>query len=359
MIEPSAEPTRDIACIIHVHSTYSDGSASVEELIEATRASGRDALLLTDHDTLDAARGGWQGRHDDVDLIVGHEVTPRGGHLLVFGVDQEVRKKGRDEAAIAAAAREAGGVSFAAHPFSSGSEMADRYRKGLGRPHLWPGLDRGGTDGIELWSLETDSAESWRSPLEALAWMRDPESRLDGPPAHHLELWDRLCERRAVVAIGGLDSHARGVRLPGGRFFSPMSAERFFRMLGTYVQIPASTPQAFEPTRDALLEALRRGRCYLGIDATAPARGFRFSGDRGGETVAMGAEVEAGAIELHVELPHEGRIRLLRGGAEIASTQGRSLSHSVEGPGVYRIEARRRHRGRERCWILSNPIYLR
>jgi hypothetical protein len=31
----------------------------------------------------------------------------------------------------------------------------------------------------------------------------------------------------------------------------------------------------------------------------------------------------------------------------------------VEEPGVYRVEAYRRAKGRERTWIISNPIYLR
>ena len=36
-----------------------------------------------------------------------------------------------------------------------------------------------------------------------------------------------------------------------------------------------------------------------------------------------------------------------------------TLTHSVEGPGVYRVEARLHAHGRERTWLMSNPIYLR
>ena len=35
------------------------------------------------------------------------------------------------------------------------------------------------------------------------------------------------------------------------------------------------------------------------------------------------------------------------------------LDVEVEEPGVYRAEARRIAQGRERTWIISNPIYLR
>ena len=48
-----------------------------------------------------------------------------------------------------------------------------------------------------------------------------------------------------------------------------------------------------------------------------------------------------------------------RDGVEIAAGNGTSLEQRAEGPGVYRVEAYRDARGRERTWILSNPVYLR
>jgi hypothetical protein len=40
----------DISCVVHVHSTYSDGTATVPDLLSAAREAGADAVLLTDHD---------------------------------------------------------------------------------------------------------------------------------------------------------------------------------------------------------------------------------------------------------------------------------------------------------------------
>ena len=68
----------DVSCVVHVHSTYSDGTATVAELAEAAATTGVDALLLTDHDTLGALRDGWQGRRDGVCVLVGTEVSPKG-----------------------------------------------------------------------------------------------------------------------------------------------------------------------------------------------------------------------------------------------------------------------------------------
>ena len=73
----------------------------------------------------------------------------------------------------------------------------------------------------------------------------------------------------------------------------------------------------------------------------------------------MGAEATAGRRTLRVRTPADAKLRLLRDGVEIAGGLGRSLDTEVEEPGVYRVEAVRRAGGRERTWILSNPIYLR
>src|ERR1700748_239420 len=113
----------DVSCVVHVHSTYSDGTASVPELLAAASEAGAEAVLLTDHDTLGARRDGWEGAHAGVFLLVGTEVSPRAGHSLAFGGTHEIPHAGRSASEIAAAVRAAGGVGFAAHPFSDGGHM--------------------------------------------------------------------------------------------------------------------------------------------------------------------------------------------------------------------------------------------
>ena len=57
--------------MVHVHSRFSDGTATVPELVESVAASGADVLLLTDHDTVEAKHHGYEGWHGDVLLLVG------------------------------------------------------------------------------------------------------------------------------------------------------------------------------------------------------------------------------------------------------------------------------------------------
>ena len=107
--------------------------------------------------------------------------------------------------------------------------------------------------------------------------------------------------------------------------------------------------------RELVFDALQAGRCYIAVNSVAPAHGFRFEA----ADVPMGGEAEAGLRTLHVRTPLPARLRVLRDGRELASAEGTMLDVDVEEPGVYRADARRTSRGRERTWILSNPIYMR
>ena len=99
----------ELSCVVHVHSTYSDGTATVPEIIAAARRNGADAVLVTDHDTLAAQREGWEGWHGSVLVLVGEEISPPGGHFLAFGIDREIAHRGRSEREICAAVESAGG----------------------------------------------------------------------------------------------------------------------------------------------------------------------------------------------------------------------------------------------------------
>ena len=341
-----------MSCVVHLHSTYSDGTATVAELIDAAAATGVDALLLTDHDSVQARRDGWQGRHDGVFVLVGTEVSPKQGHYLAFGVDEEIPHAGRSALEIAEAVRDAGGIGFAAHPFSRGGHMlVPAVARRIVLPHGWPALDDPrGCDGVELWSLTTDAAEAWRTPAEAVRWMRDPETAVAaGPPAHHLRRWEALTARRRLPAIGGLDGHAPGIRVRG-RVRSPLSHRRTFNLLRTHLLCEGPL------TARSLLAALAAGAAWLTCPYVAPAAGARLWAELAdGAVVAMGAEGRAGPSVLRVRLPREADIRVVRDGAPVHAARGAALDLDVAEPGAYRVEARI-----DGCvWLLSNPVYLR
>ncbi len=339
-----------LPCVVHVHSTYSDGTATVPEILDAARTAGARAVLLCDHNTLGARRDGWEGWHGGVLLLVGHEVTPPPpqGHFLAFGLDREVPDKSRTGAQICADVVRAGGVGFAAHPFSAGSRMSAR----LAAPARWDALAECPEAGIELWSLATDTAEGWTSPLAAWRELRDPEGRLDGPPAGHLAAWDALGRRRRVPALGGLDAHQPGPRWRG-RVRSPMPNRRWFGLLHTVLELDDEPTGDLDADRAGVLAALAAGRALLACPTRGDPSGFGFSAGRG---LRMGDEAGVDGQELRVTAPLAADLLLLRDGRPVAAAGGaRELRARAEGPGVYRVEARRGGR----LWILTNAIYLR
>lgn len=344
----------DLACVIHVHSRFSDGTASVPEIVDAAKAAGAGAVLLTDHDSLEAARQDLEGWHGEVLLLVGHEVTTARGHLLVFGLEQEIEHRGRSELEICAEVAARHGLAFAAHPFSEGGVIPS-----IVRPHPWGALEECESCGIELWSLVTDTAERWRTPMQALRFLLDPLARLDGPPTEHLAQWDRLCRHRRVPAIGGLDAHQTGLRL-GRIVLSPMPHERYFKLLRTHVLLADPPVHDLRLDRAAVYDALQEGRCFLAVDAIAPAGGFNFCA-RGscGQLAAMGNEVSAGHWSLSASLPRPALVRLVHNGRAVVERHGLTLRHETDEPGVYRVEARITDGERPRLWIVSNPIYIR
>ena len=167
--------------------------------------------------------------------------------------------------------------------------------------------------------------------------------------------WDDLCRSRRVVAIGGLDAHQFGKRIGPFVPVRVMAYHRSFRLIRTHVLCEEPPARELERDRELVFGALREGRCYIAVDSVAPARGFRFEA----ADVPMGGEAPAGLRTLHVRTPLPAHLRVLRDGSEIAAADGTMLDVEVEEPGVYRAEARRTAKGRERTWIVSNPVYLR
>jgi hypothetical protein len=339
-------PLHDLTCVVHVHSTHSDGTGTVAEIAQAAARNAVDVVLLTDHDTLAARRAGEEGWHGDVLVLVGEEVTPKDrDHFLAFGLDREVSRN-QPAAGIVSDVVARGGFGFAAHPFSRGSPRFSRIR---GMP--WTDFDCEQIAGLEVWSFVTDTGEKLESLADVARFIAFPERLLDGPPAHNLAEWDRLCRLRRVVGIAGIDAHQIGIRVRERVPVRLMSYARSFRFLRTHVLCEEPLSGELEHDRAQVFDALRDGRCYMALESLGPPRGFTFSaGD-----LPMGGEAAFDGQTLRASVPRPARLRLIKDGSPIEERAGAELEHTAVEPGVYRVEA---HLG-ERTWILSNPIYLR
>ncbi|MFA1610400.1 CehA/McbA family metallohydrolase [Halobellus rubicundus] len=102
----------------HLHTVASyDGHATPERLLDAAERAGLDAVVVTDHDTVEGARVAKTLAADrDVVVVVGCEVSTADGHLLAIGV-HDAPEPGRPLPTTARAVRDRGGLAVVPHPF--------------------------------------------------------------------------------------------------------------------------------------------------------------------------------------------------------------------------------------------------
>jgi hypothetical protein len=335
--------------VVHVHTTLSDGGGTPEEVVAAAHAAGLDFVGITDHNNVDAKP--LEGIHDGVLVLVGSEVSTVVGHVLGLGLAEDpVYRFSRSGLEDLEDIRDLGGFSFAAHPFSSRDDLR------------WKGWDLPGPWGIEI--INGDSEWRRAGPRVALAAalyrVNAPWALLQGlnAPDQALEHWDEMLARRDVVGLYGADAHSR---LPITRSWALRypSYEALFSLLRTHVLLDRPLSGDATADREAVLEALRRGRSYIGLDALAPADGFSFTLDGGeGERWTMGERAIFGdgmRLRAGGRVPAGARVRVLRDGRLLAE-EPLLAEAPVPGPGVYRAEVR--VPGWPVPWAISNPISI-
>lgn len=104
---------------LHIHSAYSDGRASVEEILRVARRKGLSGIAVTDHNTLDGSRAALRisrSRYREMIVVRGVEIDTSEGHLIVLGVD-EMPVLGNTPEETIEEAHDLGGISVLPHPY--------------------------------------------------------------------------------------------------------------------------------------------------------------------------------------------------------------------------------------------------
>jgi hypothetical protein len=331
---------------VHVHTSVSDGGGTPDDVVAAAKRAGLQFVVITDHNTVDAKP--YEGYHDGVLVIVGTELSTTAGHLLGLGIGDPVFRFSGDAADGLQDVRDLGGVSFAAHPLSP-------------RPDFrWTGWDLPGPWGIEL--LNGDS--QWRAAggihllRMAAAYPLNAPYALAGSltdPADTLARWDAMLGRRAVPGVLGADAHQRMAL--GRKYALPFpSYESVFRLARNHVLLDRPLSRVAEADARAVVDALARGRSYVGVDAIAPADGISFVAEAGAERWTMGDTLAPRAglrIRATGLMPEGARVVILKDGKAAAEGQG-SATVDAAGPGIYRAEIRLD--GWDVPWVLTNAI---
>ena len=350
----------EITINLHMHTRYSDGSGSHQEIIQAALNAGLDAVIVTDHNVwVNGPQDYYRNGDHRVLLLVGEEIHdqarhPQKNHLLVFGADKELCTVASDPQRLVDSVQQAGGLSYLAH-------IIDPQSAVIKEPDLsWEDWQIQDYTGIELWNGMSEFKSLLKSRLHAIYYAYNPTRVASGPFPGALQKWDELLSSgKRIAAVGGSDAHAFQARLgPLRRVVFPY--EFHFRSINTHLLLHTPLSGEVELDRKSIYEALAAGRAFIGYDLPAPTNGFRFSA-QGKEAVAhMGDEISGQyGVTLQVRLPKPTDCRLIKDGKVIKTWQKReTCTHITSEPGAYRVEAHIHYKGRRRGWIFSNPIYI-
>lgn len=246
----------------HVHSVYSDGKLTPEQLAAGARAAGLDFIATTEHNTAQA-HGAWHAHAgDDLLVILGEEVTTQTGHWLALGInpgqviDWQYRVRDETNALRLDEVHHAGGICVAAHPhapFPSGMFMY---------PYE-------GFDAVEVWNGLWSSDLPWNADNEAALaeWGRSLAAAVQG--------W------RWRPAMGNSDTHLEG-----------------------QIGIPQTVVLAEQLSTAGILTGIRAGRSWIAESAAVELSVSATAGDRSagiGERLATRGEptsilVQVGAV---------------------------------------------------------------
>lgn len=189
---------------LHLHTTYSDGTASVPHVLERAAASDLKVIAVTDHDAIAGAHEAARlADHFGIEVIVGEEVSTREGHLLALFIE-DFLPPGRPAAETIAAIHAQGGLCIAPHPY-------DWAVVSLGR-----------------WGLRRRLATDW--PIDAIEVFN---ASLSGPRRGCNKVAQRVAAELGVPAVGGSDSHSLATLGRGYTTFTGSTANDLYRAIQT------------------------------------------------------------------------------------------------------------------------------
>ena len=364
----SSNQTSDgtIAGNLHIHSRDSDGGGSLDEIAAAASRAGLKFIVLTDH-------GDGTGQpsapvyREGVLCLGGVEISTAGGHYVAIGLPEAPYPLGGEARDVVEDVKRLGGFGIAAHPDSPKDDL--RWRD-------WTTP----FDALEIVNPDTSwrvhvQQRGWRPKLRLLEALTTYPFRpgetiaglLNESPAL-LTQWASLTRSRRVVALAGVDAHARlalnNVDARSSSYALPFpSYEASFRALSVHVR--TAGPLTGDAPADAklVIDALREGHLYVALDGVAfpPLFEFTATGQKG--VAREGDEITAGGplmLRVRSNRPAAFTTTIWQGMQVFATGDAPDFAVAApDAPAVYRVEIRATDDRRRPPWIRSNPIYVR
>jgi hypothetical protein len=360
---PPWQPAVPVAAgAYHVHTSHSDGTGTPDEAAAAAARAGLSFLIFTDHGNGTRAPDPPQYR-SGVLCLDGVEIATTGGHFVAVGLPRAPYPLGGEPRDVIEDVARLGGFGVAAHPDSPNAALQWREWIVPFDALEWLNADSAWRDETPARLARALLGYPFR-PVETLGSLLDRPTGL-------LARWDALTRRRRVVAVAGADAHARmGFRASAsdpyqnGWFLRMPSYQASFSTFALRVEL--ARPFQGEPAGDArmLVDALRAGHVYTGIDALASPPVLEFSARSGRFHARQGDQLPIDGpvhLSIRVNAPSGATIELRRDGAVAREAPAPQLEFEAPAEqAVFRVEVSvPRAPGTPAVpWILTNPIYV-
>lgn len=337
---PLGHGLREYRVAFHVHCYLShDSEGTIDEIADAARDLGLDAVILNDHYRLGNVARAPSGFQRGVLFVPGAEVRGGGGSLLPFNLCMDFYRGAGARQTLEALDRQ-GAVTVLGHV----EQIQD-----------W---DLEPVEAFEVYNLHAEFVAAPRL-LTAVRFLFLPpdaffEASID-TPSENLRAWDReLARGRRLAPLAGHDAH-QNIHIFGPLGGTVGTYPEIFRLFSTHVLAPRLSA-------DAIARAVEAGRTFVVFEYLGDGTGFAMSYGEAGAPVSRRAILGDSVpfdpqATLDISVPGDAEdlaVAILRDGDVIGRESTPRVEMPLPGPGVYRVEV---YRG-ERLWIISAPIYV-
>lgn len=256
----------------HSHTKHSDGSLSVEELVQNAIDRGLDFIFLTDHNKI----SGWESaREENFPLFPGIEFTTFWGHFTAFGITKYIEwaninpDKGIID--VSELVHSQDGLFCVAHPFTIGDPVCTGCRCTID-------IDWKYVDALEVWA--GTFSQRRHENTEAL------------------KLWRNLLNQGyRITGIGSTDIHS---------------------LKDIYPDVPTTFVLVEDLSLSNVLNSVKKGRVYV---SKGPEVGFRIGNADIGDSIS----VSKTPIDLKYSISTESDVKIIYNGNEVNTIRNTKL----------------------------------
>jgi hypothetical protein len=357
-IENANQNFKDYKGIIHVHTAIGGHSTgSFDELIDGANKNNLDFVVMTEHttDLYDTSALTLKGKIGNTLFVNGQEVETSTDRFLLLDGSADAGKMNRVAANdFLNTIHNQNKLAFITYP-----EKHQDWNSNF--------------DGVEVFSLHTNAKKMpvFFVLFDALwSYYSYPElvlAKYFYRPDANLQKFDEVTRTRKSTLVAGTDAHSNiGFHLLGDDAGNKIinlkidSYETIFRAMRNHVLLEKDIPL----TQENLLQALKIGRVFIGLDVLSDTNGFSFTAENGAESKTMGDEIAlTGNLNLKINAPQTARFVVFKNGEKIYEESSvAQIILPIKEKGTYRTEVYLDSLGAtfdKMPWIISNPIYVR